>query len=184
MTQTPSIGDMVNQSRQVLSKPSVATFEQYENSGTLQQALIYVAIAAAITGIFGIFGGLGAFLSGIISTLVGFLVFTYLVYFIGKQQGGTGSYDQVAYTFSLFWAPLAVIFGIVTLVLTITIIGIFLVPLVAIAALIANVYFGYLAVQSSMNVEAGGKAWLILILAAIGSFVVSLIVGAILGIGR
>ena len=183
MLQSLSVGDMISQSRAVLTKPSVATFEKFEKGGGLKEALIYMAIAAAITGIFGIFGGLGAFLNGIISTLVGFVVFTFLVYWIGKQQGGTGTLDEVAYTFALFWAPISVLSGVVMLLLTITIIGIFLVPLVAIAALVAQIYFAYLAVQSSLNLEPGGKVWLILVLSAIGSFIASGIIASVLGVG-
>jgi hypothetical protein len=95
MTQA-SVGDMVNQSREVLTKRDTATFETFENKGGLREALIYMAIAAAITGVFGLGDGVGGFVRGILSTLIGFFVFTYLVFFIGKQQGGTGTLDQVA----------------------------------------------------------------------------------------
>ncbi|MEX2534182.1 MAG: YIP1 family protein [Trueperaceae bacterium] len=180
MTTSPSISDMLSQSRTVLTSPSVATFERFEGRGTLRDALIYVAIAAAISGVFGLSEGVGGFLRNVISTLVGFLVFTYLVHWIGKQRGGTGTLDEVAYSFALFWAPLSVIFGVVTLVLLITIIGVFLLPLVALAALALNVYFGYLAVQSSMNLSGGGTTWTVLLLAGLGSFVVNLILAALL----
>lgn len=180
MLESASVGTMISQSREVLTKPSVATFEKFEKSGGLQQALIYIGIAAAITGIFGIFGGIGAFISGILSTLIGFLVFTYLVFWIGKQQGGTGTLDEVAYTFALFWGPISVLAGVLSLLLTITVIGILLLPLVAIVALVAQIYFAYLAVQSSLNLPAGSKAWLVLILAAVGSFIASAIIGGVL----
>jgi hypothetical protein len=172
MTQT-SIGDMVNQSRDILTKRDTATFETYENKGGIREALIYMAIAAAITGVFGLGDGLAGFLRGVIGALVGFFVFTYLVYFIGKGQGGTGTFDQVAYSFALFYAPLTVLFAALSLVLLITIVGILLIPFVGIAAIIANIYFAYLAVQSSMNLTDTGKVWITLILAGLGSFVVS-----------
>ena len=175
-----SVSEMINQSRDVLTKPSVATFERYESQGSLVDAMVYVAIAAGITGIFGLSDGISGFMSGVLVTVLGFLVFTYLVYYIGKQQGGSGSLDEVAYTFSLFWAPLAVIFGILTFVLLITIIGILLIPVVGILAIVVNIYFAYLAVQSSMNLPPSGKVWMVLLLAAVGSFVVNIIIGAIL----
>ena len=180
MVQSPSVPDMISQSREVLTKPSVATFEKFEKSGNFTNAIIYVAIAAAITGIFGLGQGLGGFLSGIISTLLGFVVFTYLVHWIGKQRGGTGTFDEVAYTFALFWAPLAVLFGAATLLLVITIIGIFLLPILALVGIAANVYFAYMAVQSSMNLEAGGKTWGTLLLAGLGAFVFNIIVSNII----
>jgi len=174
---------MISQSREVLTKPSVATFEKFEKSGGLKEALIYMGIAAAISGLFGLAGGITGFLNGIITTLVGFLVFTYLVFWIGKQQGGTGTLDEVAYTFALFWAPISVLSGVVTLILFITLVGIFLIPLLGIAVLVANIYFSYMAVQSSLNLEPGGKIWLILILAAVGSAIATGIIGSVLGIG-
>lgn len=184
MNATPSISDtimnMVSQSIQVLSKPSVATFEQYERKGNLRDALIYVAVAAVIAGLLGLSGGIGGFLRGIIVTLVGFYVFAYLIHWFGKQQGGTGTLDEVSYTFALFWAPLSVIFAVVTLVLVITLIGILLVPLVGILALVANVFFAYTAVQSSMNLTEGNKIWLTLAVAFVGTLVVNIVVAAIL----
>jgi Yip1 domain len=171
MTQA-SIGDMVSQSKEVLSKRDTATFETFESKGGLREALIYMGIAAAITGVFGLGDGVAGFVRGILSTLIGFFVFTYLVYFIGKQQGGTGTFDQVAYSFALFYAPLTIIFSAITLILVITLVGILLVPFVAIAAVIANIYFAYLAVQSSMNLTDTGKVWITLILAGLGSWVV------------
>jgi hypothetical protein len=183
MNATPSVTDtimnMVSQSIQVVTKPSVATFEQYENKGTMRDALIYVAIAAVLTGLLGLTGGLGGFIRGVLVTLIGFFVFTYLVHWFGKQQGGTGTLDQVGYTFALFWAPLAVIFGAITLVLFITLIGIFLIPLAAIVAIVVNVYFAYLAVQASMNLKESGKIWLTMIVAFVGTLVVNIVLSRI-----
>lgn len=86
---TDTIRNMWSQSVQVLSKPSVATFEQYENKGGLREALIYVLVASILAGVFGLEGGVRGFLSGIVGTIVGFLAFTYLVFYFGKSQGGT-----------------------------------------------------------------------------------------------
>lgn len=184
MNPSPSISQtistMFGQSLQVLTKPSVATFEQYEAKGTLREALIYVLLAAVIGALGNLGGGITAFLNSIIATVAGFLVFVYLVHTIGKSQGGTGNLDHVAYTFALFWAPISVLFGILTLLLIITIIGIFLLPLVIPLAIAVNVYFAYLAVQSSMNLTESGKIWITLITAAVGTFLINLVIRAIL----
>ncbi len=174
------VSEMIQQSREVVTKPSVATFEKYETGGTMQDALIYVAIAAGIAGLLGLGGGIGGLISGVVTTLLGFFIFTYLVFWIGKQQGGTGSLDEVAYTFSLFWVPLSIIGGLATLVLTITLIGIVFIPILLIAILVVNIYFAYLAVQSSMNLPTGGKTWLVLILSAVGTGIVNGIVTSML----
>lgn len=164
-----SISEMVNQSLTVITKPSVETFEQFERSGTIREAAIYVALGSLITGVLGFSGGLGAVLGGVISSLIGFFIFTGLIYYVGKAFGGTGSFDEVAYTFSLFWVPMSVLGAIATLILFITIIGILLIPILAIVVLIANAYFAYLAVQSSMNMKEQGKLLLTLVIAVIGS---------------
>jgi hypothetical protein len=184
MNSTPSVTDtvkdMLNHSIQVITKPSVETFEQYENKGTLREAVIYVLVAAVITGLFNLAGGLGAFLNGIIGTTLGFLVFTYLVHYVGKSQGGSGTLDNVAYTFALFWAPISVLVAVASLVLIITIIGIFLLPLLAVAALVINVYFAYLAVHSSMNLRESGKILITLVAAFAGTLVASSLIASIL----
>ena len=177
----PSIPEMFNQSIKILSKPSVQTFEEFENKGTLREALIYIAIAAAISGLLGLGNGIGGLIANVITALVGFVVFTYIVHAFGKSQGGTGTLDQVAYTFSLFWAPVTVGFSLLSLVLIITLIGIFLLPLLGILAIVANVYFAYLAVQSSMNMTDTSKVWLTIIVAAVGTLAVSLVVSGIFG---
>ena len=181
---SPSVGTMIAQSRDVLTSRDVATFEKYERSGTLTNAVIYVAIAAAITGVFGLGQGLSGFLSGIISTLLGFVIFTYLVYWLGKQRGGTGTFDEVAYTFALFWGPIAVIVGVGTLLLAITIIGIPLIPLWLIFGLVANVYFASLAARSSTNLQETGKVWTTLIMAFLGTMLFQIVITAITGVGR
>lgn len=181
MSVSSSISEMMSQSRTVLTRPSVATFERFERQGTLADALLYVALAAAITGVFGLAEGFSGFLRNIVAALLGFLIFTYLVHWFGKRRGGTGTFDEVAYSFALFWAPLSVLFGVVALIFAITIIGLIFLPLIALVALGLNVYFAYLAVQSSMNLDGGGPTWTVLLLAALGSFVLNLIIAAIFG---
>jgi hypothetical protein len=180
MTKAPGIPDMVNQSMEVLSKRDVPTFEKFENKGTVREAIVYVGLAAVLSGLLGLGGGIGGFINGVIGTILGFLVFTYLIYYFGKTQGGSGSFDQVAYSFSLFWAPLAVVFSAITLVLTVTLIGLIFLPFVAIAAIAANVYFAYMAVQSSMNMHESSKIWLTLVVAFVATVVAQLVIGRLL----
>lgn len=179
MTKAPGIPDMVNQSMEVLSKRDIPTFEKYEDKGTVREAIIYVGLAAVLSGLLGLSGGIGGFLNGIISTILGFLVFTYVIYYFGKTQGGSGSFDQVAYSFALFWAPLAVLFAALTLVLVITLIGIVFIPLAVILAVAANVYFAHMAVQSSMNLRESNKIWITLVVAFIATALAQIIIGRV-----
>jgi len=175
-----SITDMIAQSRDVLSNRSVAAFERHEKSGTLRDAVAYVALAGAITGLFGLSEGIGGFIGNIVFTILGFLIFTYIVHWLGSRRGGTGTLDEVAYSFALFWAPLSVLISVITLILVLTLVGVLLIPLVAIAGIALNVYFAYLATQASMNLSPGGQTWGVLLLAALASFVLNAAIGALL----
>jgi hypothetical protein len=186
MNNVGSVSDMINSSIVVVTKPSVSTFEMFERRGNLTSALIYVGLGAIVTAILGAIasqtGVIAGILTGFIGTIVSFLVFTYAVFFVGRSQGGTGTYDEVAYTFSLFIVPLSIIGAVVGVIgrllpLLDCIVGI---P-IALALLVAHVYFGYLAVQSSMNLRESGKAIITLVVAAILTFIVSLIVAGIIG---
>lgn len=170
-----SLGEMVSSSIVVLTQPSIPTFERFERRGGLQQALIYVAIGAVITGLVSIFGGIAAAIAGLVGALLGFVVFAFATFYIGKALGGTGTLDEVAYSFALFSVPLSVIGSILGLIPIINII-------VGLVLLVLQIYLGYLAARSSLNLD-GGRAIATLILAALASTVVVGIIGGILGAG-
>lgn len=186
MNNVGSVSDMINSSIVVVTKPSVSTFEMFERRGNLTSALIYVGLGAIVTAILGAIaspaGIVGGILSGLIGTILGFVIFTYAVFFIGKSQGGTGTYDEVAYSFSLFSVPLAVIGAVVGLIgRVLPLLGCLVGLPISLALLVAQIYFGYLAVQSSMNLRDSGKAIITLVVAAILSLIVTVIIGMIFG---
>lgn len=199
MIRQTNLSEMAAQSRDVITNPSVATFERYEKRGSLGTAGVYVLVAAIVAGLIAFLTALlpgtpinpfGALVGGVVSALVNFVLFTGLVYYAGKNvAGGTGSWDEVAYSFALFVAPLAVVSGLLTLVTVllgwIPLIGWLIglgAALGAIVVLVAQVYYGYLAVQSSMNIRDPGRAALVLGLAFVGTLVAQLLLGAIGGI--
>jgi hypothetical protein len=181
MTPTTSVplSETIQSSIKVLTKPSIQTFEEFENRGTLRDALVYVAVGAAVVGVFNLFVSPIYAIGQILATLAGFYAFTYAVHYVGKAQGGTGTLDQVGYTFSLYWIPLQIVAAVIGLILTITLIGIFLLPLLGLAALAASIYFAYLAIQSSMNMSDSTKIIITLLAGIIAAAIVSGIVGAI-----
>ncbi len=81
-----NLQEMVNSSILVLTQPSVPTFERFERRGNLQKALIYIAVAAIIAGIFGLFGGPRRFIGQLVAVIVNFLVFTYATYYISRAR--------------------------------------------------------------------------------------------------
>jgi hypothetical protein len=163
------LSEMIDQSIKLIRDPTVETFDTYENRGTMRDALIYVGLGALVSGALSFSGGLGAIIGGAISALATFFVFVYVVHAFGKSQGGTGTLDQVAYTFSLFWMPLSILCAVAILVLTITIVGILLIPALLLATLAAMAYFGYVGVQSSMNLTKGSQAIVTLVVAVIAT---------------
>lgn len=169
-----TISDMFPQSVAVLSKPSVATFEQFEKRGGTTEAAIYVVVGAIIAGVLGLLkGGVGGLLAGLLGTLISFGVFTALVYVVGKNLfKGTGTYPEVAYTFALFYVPISVVSSVIGII---PILG----ALVAFILGLVNIYFGYLAVQSSMNLRDSTSAIVTLVLSYIGSAVIGGIVAGI-----
>jgi len=182
MVQGVSINEMLNQSIQVLTKPGVETFERFERHGGQREATIYIMIAAAISAavalVFGLLEGIAAALLnaalGFILAVVGFYIFVFLVYFIGKQQGGTGTQDEVFYTMALFVAPIQAVTGAVS---AIPLIGCLALP-ATLALGIYQIYLGYLGVRSSMNLDQS-KAIITLVLAFIAQLFIGFIIGAI-----
>ncbi|HEU5100223.1 MAG TPA: Yip1 family protein [Roseiflexaceae bacterium] len=179
MIQGVSIGDMLNQSMTVLTKPSVQSFEQFERRGGQREALTYVIAAAVLVGVvgavFGLLGGVlgavGGLLRGVFA-LLGFYVFAWVLNYVGKSQGGTGTQDEVFYTAALYTAPLLAITGVVS---SIPIIGCLALP-VTFALGIYQIYLGYLAARSSMNL-AQNPAIITVIAAIVAQFIVGVFIG-------
>jgi Yip1-like protein len=176
--------DMISQSIDVLTHPSVATFEKYEKQGDVQQSLIYVGAASIIAGlvafVFGIFSGFGwalyGLVLGIVSTLVSFYVFAWLIHYVGKTQGGTGTQPEVFYTVALYTAPLRAIVGAVS---AIPIINILALP-VNLVLSIYQLYLAYLSARASMNLEQT-PAIITVVVAVVAMIIAGAIVAAILG---
>lgn len=170
---------MVGQSVDVMTNPNEITFERYERHGSLREAAIYIGLAAVVAGLFSLGGGALGFVGGVINALIGFFLFTWLVYVIGKGQGGTGTFDEVAYTFALFIAPLTIIGGLFGIVAAIPIINL-LVPILGLVLLAVQAVFAFIAVRSSMNITDKRTALITLGGAVIATFIVQLIVAMII----
>lgn len=183
-----SINDMISQSMAVLTKPGVSTFEEFEKRGGEREALTYVGVAAAISGvaalIFGIFGGItAALVSGIFAFLIpiiSFYISAMVIHYVGTSQGGTGTKGEVFYTMALFMAPILAINGAVS---SIPLLNCLALPL-TFALGIYQIYLGYLGIRSSMNLDQN-KAIITMVVAfliqlAIG-FVFALALGLVMG---
>ncbi len=185
MIQGVSIRDMLNQSVTVLTKPSVQSFEQFERRGGQREALIYVGAAAVLAGLVGavfglVTGGIRGLIAGLVLGIVGpllsYFVFSFLIFTIGKSQGGTGTQDEVFYTTSLYTAPILAVTGIVG---SIPLLGCLLLPATFVLGLY-QLYLGYLAARSSMNLDQN-KAIITVVLSIIAMWVASFVLVFILG---
>lgn len=175
-----SVTEMLPQSIAVLSAPSVSNFERFERRGGLPEAAIYVILAALVSAVIGgLFAlmpwhkdvsAIGAFLVSLIIVPLGFFTFTGLVYFVSKNLfKGNGTFPEVAYTFALFYVPLSIAGTIIGII---PVIG--WLANIIISALM--VYFGYLAVQSSMNIREMVASIVTLVVSTIGYLAVTSLV--------
>lgn len=187
---------MLNSSRAVLLRPSVATFEEFERP-ELGWATIYIAIGAIISALLGAIsfiiqrpfieqqmrdleqqlggqplppfvttfmggGGLAVTMAtSLLGTLVIYFIWTGFVYLLGRAFGGTGSFSELAYDISLFWAPVSVISSLISVA------GIgplaYLTGLVSLVLSIYNIYLSYLSIQAGMNLPSNRALIVILI---------------------
>lgn len=186
MIQGVSIREMIDQSMTVLTKPSVPSFEEYERRGGLREGLTYVGVAAAISGVVSLLGGLftggvlvgiGALLLSLLSVVLGYLVFGFLIFLIGKQFGGTGSRDEVLYSTALYVAPIQAVVGVVS---AIPLLNCLAAPAILVLG-IYQIYLGYLATRASMNLTQN-NAIITLVLAFIAQIIMGTILATILGV--
>ncbi len=184
--QNAPIREMIDQSMTVLTKPSVPSFEEYEKRGGLREGLTYVGVAAAISGVVsllfgiftvGVFEGIGAMLVAALSVVIGYLVFGFLIFFIGKQFGGTGSQDEVLYSTALYVAPIQAVVGVVS---AIPLLNCLAAPAILVLG-IYQIYLGYLATRASMNLNQN-NAILTLVLAFVAQVVIGVVIGTVLGL--
>ena len=194
---------MLNASRAVLLRPSVATFEEYERDD-LGSATVYVIVGSIIAGILGAIAFLiqrpfiqqqaqdlqrqfaesgqtmpfdpnalttgslsGAIFGNLFGTLIGYFLFLGLIYLIAKVlYKSTGTFGQLAYDVSLYWAPLLVIRALISII-SIGPLAI-LTAIVSLAVAIYNIYLTYLGVQAGTNLKPNQAIVTILIPVVVG----------------
>lgn len=180
-----SLGEMFKQSTAVLTRPSPDTFEQFEQHGGQREGLIYVVVAAAIAGVvaavFSILSGFGAalmaLLTAMIGPIVGYFIFAFLIHYVGTRQGGTGTQDEVFYSMALFTAPILAFNGIIG---SIPLLNCLALPVV-LALSLYQLYLGYVATRSSMNLDSN-KALITVIIAIVVEVIVFMVIGLVMGI--
>jgi len=121
----------------------------------------------------------GAVISGLLTAIIGYLIYTGIVFLLGKAFGGTGQFGELAYDIALFYAPLEVLAAL----LGVLAIG----PLACLTLLASLAVWGYrlfltyLGIQAGLNVP-GNKAITVMAVIAIATLVLVCGLFAIIGV--
>jgi hypothetical protein len=103
----------------------------------------------------------GAIVSGLLGSIVGFLIWTGIIFLLGRAFGGTGAFGELAYDVALFSAPMAVINALVG-VISIGPLAC-LTAIVTIALALYTLYLSWLSIQSGLNLPPN-KALIVILL--------------------
>jgi hypothetical protein len=130
---------------------------------------IGAALGAALVGRpAGIVGGL---VGGIIVELVGWVVWSWIMYFVGTTFfGGTATYGELLRTMGFAYTP-----GVLLILRFIPVLG----GLITLVVLIWRIITGFVAVREALDFDSG-KAVATIIIGFIGYIIVAAIVGLIL----
>ena len=157
---------MLAQSRDVLTHPQARTFYNYAARGSDSDALTYVAVAAFLTTLLEMLavGGGSAIglVRGVLDQLFGFYLFAGVIYFIGQQQGGRGTFQEVAYTFALFYVPLQVLLWALVWLAALSPLAPLVLPwlwLIRLLGLAAQAFYAQRAVKGVMGFRQEKEAW-------------------------
>lgn len=169
---------MASQSLDVLLHPESRVFHAYAARSSDSDALTYVAIAAFLTAILSMLAARGGSAIGlmwsIVDQLFAFYIFAGIIYFFGHQRGGIGNFEQIAYSFALFYVPIQVLVWLLTWLLVLTPVGLLFLPWLWLVQLVgygAKAYYAHLAVKAVMGFRRAGDAWV-----AVGAGLVTLLI--------
>jgi hypothetical protein len=98
----------------------------------------------------------GAVISGVLSTLIWFLIGLGIYWLLGRAFGGTGSFGELAYDFALFNVPLTIVGLLLNFIP-------FIGWLLGLALWVYSIVLTYMALQAGMNLP-GNKAILVLLI--------------------
>lgn len=156
-------------------KLDVATYEEIEHdqSATMQAAIVVaiVAIIGAIgSGILGSMGDTGffsGFISTLISTFLGWIVWSAITYFVGTSLfGGKADMGEMLRVIGFAYAPQ--VLGIIPCI------G-------AIVGIIWTLVTGFVAVRQGLDLD-NTKAFLTIVIGLVGYLILVFILGAVFGV--
>lgn len=154
----------------------IDVYEEVEaDADATKQAAVVVGIAALAAAIGGVDAGAGGFLSGIIATYLGWLLWSGLTYLIGdKLLGGTATWGELLRTLGFAQTP-----RVLLLLAIIPLVGWLVRLVVAIWLLVA----GVIAIRQALDFSTG-KAILTALLGWIAAVALSFLLGGLPGGAR
>jgi hypothetical protein len=175
---TPSLTDRMMRAARL----DTAVYNEVEadvNANT--QALTVVVIAAVASGIGAAIGGsvnnagtgavVGGLIGGILSELIGWAVWSFVMYFVGTRLfGGTATYGELLRTLGFAYSP-----GVLLILRFIPFLG----GLIALIVGIWRLITGFIAVREALDLD-NGKTIATIIVGIIAYLIVTIIVVAIL----
>ncbi|HEU5103146.1 MAG TPA: Yip1 family protein [Roseiflexaceae bacterium] len=103
----------------------------------------------------------GAIVGGLFGSIIGFLIWTGIIFLLGRAFGGSGAFGELAYDVALFSAPMAVINALVGVISIGPLACLTFIVTVALA--LYNLYLSWLSIQSGMNLPPN-KALIVILL--------------------
>jgi len=176
---TPSLTDRMMRAARL----DVSLYNEVEaDLNATSQALTVVVITAVASGIGAALGAaiggrptaiVGALIGGIVADLVGWLVWSWVMYFVGTRFfQGTATYGELLRTLGFAYSP-----GVLLILRFIPVLG----GLITLAVAIWRIITGFIAVREALDVDSG-KAVATIVIGIVGYIIVLAIVGLILGL--
>lgn len=160
-------------------KLSPATFQEVENDSTaMGQAVGVIVLAAVASGIGTIwFTGIGGIVMGVLRALVGYLVWTTIVWLIGtKVMPEPATKADFPETFRVVgFAAAPGLLSVLTIIGIIPVLGWLLAALIGLLILIWTIAAMVVAVREVLDYSSTGKAAIVVVIGAIAYIVISAI---------
>ena len=174
---TPSLTDRMMRAARL----DVSLYNEVEaDLNATSQALTVVVITAVASGIGAALGGalagrptaiVGGLIGGIVAELVGWLVWSWVMYFVGTRFfQGTASYGELLRTLGFAYTP-----GVLLILRFIPVLG----GLVTLVVGIWRIITGFIAVREALDIDSG-RAVATIVIGIVGYIIVLAIVGVIL----
>lgn len=159
------------------AKLEVPLYEEVEAdiSATTQALMVVVAVSIA-SGIGSAGSGrnvIGAILFGLVTALIGWAVFSFVMYFVGTRlMGGTATYGELLRTLGFAESP-----GVLFILGIIPVLGAIVRAIAGIWVLVTS----FIAIRQALDLD-NGKTAVTIVIGIVGLIVVYAIIGVLFGI--